>query len=157
MPQLDTSTFASQLFWLGVCFFVLYLIMSYIAIPKIARVLEAREETIEAKINKASLYREEAENLLSDYEATLANAKERAQLNYKTRTGVTSKEMASRQKDVLDKLSDRLHLAEQDLFRSRKEAEKEIQTIGEEISSIILTKITGIESGQTKKGGKSRS
>ena len=33
MPQLDPSTFGSQLFWLLVCFGALYMVLSFIVIP----------------------------------------------------------------------------------------------------------------------------
>ena len=143
MPQLDTSTFASQLFWLVVCFFILYLILSYIAVPKIARVLEGRGETIEAQINKASSYREQAEYLLADYEKTLAQAREHAQQHSKSITAATTAAIGKKQKDFQDKLKDRLHLTEQDLFRARSDASKEIKSVAVEVAVAILTKLTG--------------
>jgi F-type H+-transporting ATPase subunit b len=142
MPQLDTSTFASQLFWLVVCFLALYFILSYIALPKISKVLETREQTIEGKINKASLYREQAEDLLNEYEATLAKAREEAHLYYKSSASAISADIALKEKDILDKLSNRLHLAEQTLYRSRVDAGQEMGSIAEEIANLILDKIT---------------
>ena len=41
MPQLDTSTFTSQLFWLVVCFFSMMFIMSKFIIPKIADIMNS--------------------------------------------------------------------------------------------------------------------
>src|SRR3990167_525344 len=126
MPQLDTSTFPTQLFWLGVCFITLYLILAYISLPKIASVLKIREETIEEKINKASMYREQAEGLLADYESSLTQAREAAHQRYKSVANVTSAEISQQQKEFLEKLKDRLHLAEQQLFRERVEDRQEI-------------------------------
>ncbi|HUX79319.1 MAG TPA: hypothetical protein VMW10_06215 [Alphaproteobacteria bacterium] len=143
MPQLDTSTFPSQLFWLVVCFLALYFILSYIAVPKIARVIETRAETIEAQINKASTYREQAEDLLADYEKTLNSARETAHKHAKSIASATTSEIGNKQKDFLDKLKDRLHLAEQDLYRSRIEASKEIESIANEVANAVLTKLTG--------------
>ena len=145
MPQLDTSTFPSQLFWLVVCFFALYLILSYIAVPKITRVLEERGETIEAQINKASTYREQAEDLLADYEKTLAQARERAHQHSKSITAATTAAIGSKQKDFQDKLKERLHLTEQDLFRARLDASKEIKSVAAEVAVAILTKLTGVK------------
>lgn len=143
MPQLDTTTFPSQLFWLLVCFVALYFILSYIALPKISKVLETREQTIEAKINKASLYREQAEDLLKEYETILAKAKEEAHIHYKSSASAISVDMTHKQKDILDKLSNRLHLAEQTLYRSRVDAGQELGSISEEIANLILDKLTG--------------
>lgn len=143
MPQLDTSTFLPQLFWLGVCFLVLYLMLSSVVIPKIARVLEKRSETIEEKINKASTYREEAEILLRDYEAALAQARETAHQKYKEITDAALHEVAQQKKDFLEKLKERLHMAEQELYTSRIKANREAKSIAGEVASQILKKVTG--------------
>ncbi len=143
MPQLDTSTFPSQLFWLAVCFLALYLILSYIAVPKITRVLETREEKIEAQINQASLYREQAESLLADYEKILADAKDQAHRYYKSIETAASIEIAHKQKDLMDTLHDQLRLAEQDLYRARLEASQELPSVAIEVASSILTKLIG--------------
>jgi F-type H+-transporting ATPase subunit b len=143
MPQLDTTTFASQLFWLGVCFLALYLILAYIAVPKITRVLGMREEALEEKINKASLYREQAETLLAEYERALQEARQVAQQRYKTVMTETTLAMAHKQKTHLDKLHERLHLAEQALYRARREAGTEINAMAREVANAILYKLTG--------------
>ncbi|MEM7072351.1 MAG: F0F1 ATP synthase subunit B', partial [Pseudomonadota bacterium] len=36
LPQLDTSSFASQIFWLVVCFACFYLVLARIAMPRIS-------------------------------------------------------------------------------------------------------------------------
>ena len=46
MPQLDFSTFGNQIFWLVVTLVVIYLILSRVALPRIAGVLAERSGTI---------------------------------------------------------------------------------------------------------------
>ena len=46
MPQLDFSTFANQIFWLVVTLVVIYLVLSKVALPRIASVLAERQGTI---------------------------------------------------------------------------------------------------------------
>ncbi|HBG34023.1 MAG: hypothetical protein A2X70_05545 [Alphaproteobacteria bacterium GWC2_42_16] len=151
MPQLNVLTYTSQLFWLAVSFLALYLILTYLILPKISRILEAREETIEEKINKASTYREEAEDLLADYEAVLNKAKEKAQQHLKTTSSTTSANMAKKQKDFLDKLSDRLHVAEQNLYRTKVERGKEIDSLARDVANYIYQKLTGKKNSFGKK------
>ena len=60
MPQLNTEYFASQIFWLVISFIILYVVMAKYALPKIANVIETREDIIardveEARISKRSL------------------------------------------------------------------------------------------------------
>lgn len=143
MPQLDTSTFPSQLFWLVVCFLVLYVILSFIALPKISRVLGKRAETVDEKINKASLYREQAEDLLVDYEKTLAQARDQAHQHYKASAHTTASQIASKQNDFLDKLNERLHVSQQELYRARLEVGHEINSLAMDVANGILTKVMG--------------
>lgn len=143
MPQLDVSTYPSQLFWLVVCFLALYFLLSYVALPKIEGVLKKREETLEEKINIASTYREEAENILADYEKKLEEARQEAQVRYKKASDLAKEEISRKQKQKLAKLNDRLNVAEQDLYRSRVDAGEELKASVREVANAILDKITG--------------
>ena len=78
MPQLDPSTFGSQLFWLLVCFGALYLVLSFIVVPRISKTLATRAETLESDLAAAETFRSEAETALQAYEDALAEARGRA-------------------------------------------------------------------------------
>lgn len=143
MPQLDPTTFISQLFWLGVCFLALYIILSYIAIPKISKTLERREETILEKINLASTYRERAEDLLADYEKILTNAREKAHELTKASAQAIHTDIERQKREFLAKLNERLHLSEQELYRARVTARKDIASLSGDIAGVLLKKLTG--------------
>ena len=143
MPQLDATTFSSQLFWLVICFLALYFILSYILVPKIAGVLENRETIREKKINQASLYREEAESLLMTYEQRLSEARQEAQHHYQFVTHETILDIGEKKKEMLDKLQERLHIAEQSLHRARIKANADMHTVAQEIAGKLLQKVTG--------------
>ncbi|NWG46999.1 MAG: F0F1 ATP synthase subunit B' [Alphaproteobacteria bacterium] len=78
LPQLDTSTYAGQLFWLALTFVFLYLMMSRVALPRVASVLEERRERIAADLDKAEELRGESEAAVAAYEAALAEARAKA-------------------------------------------------------------------------------
>jgi F-type H+-transporting ATPase subunit b len=143
MPQLDVTTFPSQLFWLGVSFIVLYLVLSTMAVPKIVRILGIREETIEEKINTASTYREEAEILLNEYETALAVAKAEAQEHTQTVSQKVSRDIAKKKKNFLSKLTNRLHREEQSFYQTYMETPVEMDRLAAEIAALILEKVTG--------------
>lgn len=75
MPQLDASTFPSQVFWLAVLFAVLYGVMGKLVIPRISGVREDRHHRIQGDLDRAQEMREEAEAALRDYENRLAEAR----------------------------------------------------------------------------------
>ncbi|MFZ2170338.1 MAG: hypothetical protein WAW61_11955 [Methylococcaceae bacterium] len=143
MPQLDVATFPSQLFWLGTCFLFLYLILSSFLMPKVATLLEKRDVMREEKLNLASTYREEAEALLLSYENALAQARKEAHLNYQLIVNEVAQKMAEKKREMVQKLQERLHVAEQDLYRARIEAGTDIHTVAQDIAGDILKKLTG--------------
>ena len=79
MPQLDPTWFASQLFWLVVCFFALYFVLSRIILPPILGIVGKREFTIGNDVSTAEKLREQAAHAKLDYERTLAQSREMAQ------------------------------------------------------------------------------
>lgn len=142
LPQLDITTFPSQLFWLGICFLSLYLIIHYLFFPKITRILENRETIREQRLNKASTYRAHAENLLRDYEKTLVEAQKQAHHMYQQSVLMTVQEVVQKKKEIKDKLEERLHIAEQELYRVRLEVSRDIPVVAQEIAETILAKLT---------------
>ncbi|WP_339045974.1 hypothetical protein [Candidatus Mesenet endosymbiont of Agriotes lineatus] len=56
MPQLDFSTYLSQLFWFTIFFFLLYLVLNHLVLPKIEIVIRKRYETIDKAIGNASSF-----------------------------------------------------------------------------------------------------
>lgn len=79
MPQLDFSTFANQIFWLVVTLVVIYLILSRIALPRIAAVLAERKGTITNDLAAAEELKLKATEAEKAYEKALADARAEAQ------------------------------------------------------------------------------
>ena len=78
MPQLDTTWFASQIFWLIIAFVTLYWLLSRKALPRLAEILEARQDRIAADLDEAERLRQEAEEALASYQQAIARAQDEA-------------------------------------------------------------------------------
>jgi DNA repair protein SbcC/Rad50 len=78
VPQLDVSTFSSQIFWLLICFGTLYYLLSRRALPRVSEILDARQDRIAADLDQAQRLRREAEAALSTYERAMAKAQDEA-------------------------------------------------------------------------------
>ena len=79
MPQLDFSTFGNQIFWLAVTLVVIYLILSRVALPRIAAVLAERQGTITNDIAAAEDLKAKAVEAENIYNKALADARAEAQ------------------------------------------------------------------------------
>src|SRR5690606_34599401 len=77
-PQLDSSTYAGQVFWLFVTFAATYFIMSRIALPRIAHVLELREAKKRGDLAEAERVNDEAEAVFEAYKKTMHEAQDDA-------------------------------------------------------------------------------
>ena len=78
-PPFDTSNFAPQLVWLVLIFGVLYLLMSRLALPRVATILSTRETTIGADLDAARESQAKAQAADAQNNATLRTKKEEAQ------------------------------------------------------------------------------
>lgn len=83
MPQFDLSFFPSEIFWTLVSFALLFGLLRWLVLPRLAAILDARTRAIEEEIEQAKLQREEAEKLKEDYRKQLDAASEDAQRMFK--------------------------------------------------------------------------
>ncbi len=75
MPQLDFSTFPNQIFWLVVTLVVIYLVLSKVALPRIASVLAERQGTITNNIAAAEDLKAEAAEKEQQLQKAMADAR----------------------------------------------------------------------------------
>jgi F-type H+-transporting ATPase subunit b len=78
LPQLDTTTFAGQIFWLVITFAALYFVLSRIAVPKIGGVIADRANRIRGDLDTAAEAKRASEAAVAAYEKALADARTRA-------------------------------------------------------------------------------
>ena len=79
MPQLEQiEFFISQLFWLGVFFGILIVVLTYFTLPKIRAFLNKRDEFVNSHLSKQDELIKKAEELLENYELKLNEAKNQA-------------------------------------------------------------------------------
>ncbi len=93
LPQLDFSTFPSQIFWLAVTVIVLFWLMNKIALPRIAEVLEERADAIADDLDRAEEFKRKAAEAEEAYQQALAEARAKAQ-------AIAAETRAEIQKDV---------------------------------------------------------
>ena len=78
MPQLDIVTFPNQIFWLLVSLVAIYVILTKVALPRIASVLAERKGTITNDIAAAEELKAKAAEAEAAYNQALADARAEA-------------------------------------------------------------------------------
>ncbi|MFZ9020790.1 MAG: F0F1 ATP synthase subunit B' [Paracoccaceae bacterium] len=118
MPQLDFSTFGNQIFWLVVTLVVIYLILSRVALPRIAGVLAERSGTISNDLAAAEELKANAVAAEEAYNQALSDARAEA-----------AKIVASTKADMKAELDAAIAKADAEISQKTAEREKVISEI----------------------------
>lgn len=76
MPQLDISTYTSQLFWLLISWGILFTFLWKVIVPKMSNKLSKRDERIKELLAEAQHLDAQADNLILEYNKKLSALKQ---------------------------------------------------------------------------------
>jgi F-type H+-transporting ATPase subunit b len=144
VPQLDVSTFPSQIFWLIIFFSILYYLLSRRALPRVSEILEARQDRIAADLDQAQRLRRDAESALATYEEAIANAQDRAHSLLANNQSRLQAEAAARQAELDQQLAEQLAEAEARIAAARDRALAELQDAAIEAARAAAARLAGI-------------
>lgn len=145
LPQLDVHTYPTQIFWLAATFVVLYVIMSKVALPKIAEVLEERQERIADDIETAERLRSEAAAVQAEYEKALADARSKAQELFRDTAEAIGKDQSEAEAEAAKKLNRKTKTAETRIGKQRDEALASLRAVASETAAAATLKLIGVE------------
>jgi F-type H+-transporting ATPase subunit b len=142
-PPFDSNTFASQVLWLAITFAALYFLMSRLALPRVASILETRAGRIASDLAEAQRLKTETEQAIATYEASLAEARSKAQkIAGETRDKVQAE--ADTQKKALEaELGERLGKAEKQIADTKVKALSNVRAIAVDAASDIIAQLLG--------------
>ena len=143
MPQLDISTFPSQIFWLIITFSALFFVVWRISVPKIADTLEARQKRIDDNLVRAEELKKDAESALRAYEVSLEQAHLEAQ-NILTEANAKLARESQLQEDKLNEiLESRFRESEKNIDRAIKDATVHIRDAAMEVAATAFERLAG--------------
>lgn len=144
LPQLDQTTYGGQLFWLAVTFLFLYFVMSRVAVPRIATVIEERRDRILDDLDKAAALKQQAEEAGRAYEKAVADARARARsLAEEARRkvkGETDKLRAEAEAGLAQKLA----AAEAQIAARKAQALANVRVIAAETAQAVVQRLIGV-------------
>jgi len=141
MPQLDPSSYVSQVFWLLVSFFLMLGMMKFIVIPRIAVAIEKRKRSIESYVKKAEKLQEEALLSLEKYNKLTEEAKKIAENQTADAQEKIKRFVEEKSAETSKNLADKISENERIIAEERKETLEEIANISKDAAFIIVQKL----------------
>jgi F-type H+-transporting ATPase subunit b len=138
MPQLDFASFSSQLFWLAVCFVILYVVLTKAALPGIREVLQSRQDRIAGDLDKADAAQKEAETLKASYTQTLEAARQKSVAAIALAAAAIQKEQAAKNAELDATLTQQMDEAEKSMATKRAEVSQQMAPVAVKLSHSII-------------------
>ncbi|MBL4787964.1 MAG: hypothetical protein JKY60_02560 [Kordiimonadaceae bacterium] len=148
LPQINVlydGSFTNQIAWIVVTFFVLFIVVWRIALPKVADVLAEREERIANDLDTASRLKTEAEEVRASYEAAVADARAKAQAVLLGTKETIKADIAGAQATLDAGLGKKAAAAEDAILKARDEALSSIKDVATEVATAMISRLGGIE------------
>lgn len=145
LPQLNPDSFASQVFWWVVTFGLLFWLMSKVALPRVAEVLEARQEKISNDLEKASALKAEAEGVMQAYEKALTEARGNAQKEIAASVAASDAEAARRNTELGANLAAKTRDAEARIQAAKQEALSNLSSVAAEAALAAAARLSGAD------------
>jgi F-type H+-transporting ATPase subunit b len=144
MPQLQQiDTFLSQVIWLAITFCLLYLVLWRAALPRVAHILQTRQEKIDTDLARAEALKKEAEATIARYEESMAKARGEAQSILRAASERMAAEATRRQEEMTRKLAADSEAAEARINTARQEAVANLQNVAAEVAQAAVGRLLG--------------
>jgi len=145
LPQLDPSTFAPQLIWLAITFAALYFLMSRVALPRVAEVLETRADHINDDLRRAEDARTEAEAVMQAYEKALVDARDKARGQAAEATEFAKRTAEERERAASATLAQEASEADARIAQAKAEALGRVRGVAAEVAAAAAKRLGGFD------------
>jgi F-type H+-transporting ATPase subunit b len=129
-------------FWVAVAFFIFVGIMIYMKVPgMVTKALDDRADAIRKDLDAARKLREEAQDLLADYQAKQRQAETEAQQIIEDARREAEAMKAEGDKALQESLTRRTRIAEEKIARAEAQAVAEVRAIAVEAATAAAERI----------------
>ena len=144
MPQFDFAhVFWPQLIWLLACFAVLYFGVVQLTLPRLGRVVDARESRIAADLAAARAAKADADDHHSRYQVELNRAREKARGDIAEAKLAAARAREGRLAQAHEETEALIHAAEGRIGKAVTVAEAGLAALIADNAGAIVTRVTG--------------
>jgi F-type H+-transporting ATPase subunit b len=142
-PPFQQEYFPSQLLWFALAFGLLYVLMSRVALPRVATIIEDRRARIAADLAEAQRMQAESVAAAQAHEKALADARARSQsIAGEARDKMMAESEASR-KALEAKLNAQLAEAEKTIAGTKESAMSNVREVAIDTAAAIVQRLIG--------------
>ncbi|MGL9682152.1 MAG: hypothetical protein ACR5K2_04295 [Wolbachia sp.] len=142
MPQLDVSTFFSQVFWFLFFFSLLFFVVNCLFLPKLDEIISIRSNKALNSFNSSIHLLKLIENQTVKYNAALNEARTQAK-KVVDNALIQAEEMEASMKDILEEEDKKMSkLVNEEVARFKSEYTNELMRIATGITLIYYSKLT---------------
>lgn len=145
MPQLAFETFVPQLVWLAIVFVVLYVLMSRIALPRIATVIEGRRDRITSDLDDAAQSKQQTDEAIAAYEHALKDARAKAHAIAQDTRDKLAAETERQRLDIEAKLAEKIAEAEAAIAATKATSLTNVRAVAADVAGAIVGQLLGEE------------
>lgn len=128
MPQLDPSSFLSQIFWLALVFGLLYIFMSKFFVPRIGEVVNSRRDTVKSNLEQAEKMLENQKHIKDEISEMLEEAR---------KSGANIKNAALKKAEI--SINEAIAKVESEISRSMVAEEQRLASLKAKMSEEVST------------------
>src|SRR5688572_3909504 len=141
MPQLVPEDWAPQLIWLAISFGLLYLLMVYVALPRIGKVIEKRADHIASDLARAEALHRETAEAIAAYEQALAEAKQKAHAIVEEGRAKLKAETDAERAKLDQELAKKSAEAEARIEEAKTSAMKDLNAVASDVAADIVQRL----------------
>ena len=141
MPQFNTESFYSQLFWLTITFVCLYITTTYFLLPRIRENIRLRKNKIANDLERSESIKIEIEKMITQSNSKIEEARNQVKQMIKRSITRSSTEYKNQIETLKKQLANKHLETEKSLATYRLDIEKDISNSAISLSALILNKL----------------
>ncbi len=149
LPQFNTATWPSQIFWLTIFFVILYVVFSKSVLPALGGTIENRTHYIGDNIKKAEMLSTEAATLQAEVNASLKSAGQKANTEITTALTQTKANLDAALEEFRSHQESEIAATESRIQSTTQSAMADMEQIAASLAAQAAEKIAGIPASES--------
>ena len=144
LPQLDLTTWPTQIFWLIISFTSFFIIIRFLITPKIKNVIDNRSLQIESDIEQSKKINAKIINIREEYDKSILEAKEKALQQTKDAINFANVEIEKKELEISKKIENKFKNHEKQLLNEKLKIKQNLEKLVIDTTISTVSKITDI-------------